>query len=66
MESSMPKSTDDRVWSVKEAAEYLGLSEKTVRREISAGGILAMRLGPGKRRIGIHRSEIHRYMMSRV
>ena len=65
MEDNMPKSTDDRVWNVKEAAAYLGLSEKTVRREISSRNILALRLGPGKRRIGIHRSEIHRYMMSR-
>ena len=62
----MPRSMDDPVWSVKETANYLGLSEKTVRREISAGGILAMRLGPGQRRIGIHRSEIHRYLMSRT
>jgi excisionase family DNA binding protein len=62
----MPKATDDRVWSVKESAEYLGLSEKTVRREISAKNIRVMRLGPGKRRIGIHRSEINRYLMSRA
>ncbi len=61
----MPKPPDDRVWSVKEAAEYLGISQKSVRREISAFNILVLRLGPGKRRIGILQSEIHRYMRSR-
>ena len=62
----MPKSEDDRLWSVKDAADYFGLSEKTVRREINASSIFVMRLGPGKHRIGILQSEIHRYLVSRA
>lgn len=56
----------DRVRSIKELAGGPGLSEKSIRREIAAGNIEIVRLGPGKRRIGITDAAWERYLRGRV
>jgi len=52
--------------SVRDVAKQLGISEKTVRREIDAGNLFVIRLGPSGRRIGIHPAEISRYLAVRT
>ena len=54
-----------RIYSVKDLAGGPGLSEKSLRREIAAGRIEVVRLGPGKRRIGITEAAWNRYLQDR-
>jgi excisionase family DNA binding protein len=35
-----------KLFSIREAAEFLGLDQSTVRRAISAGRLKAVRMGP--------------------
>ena len=51
--------------SVAETAGRLGVSEKTIRREIKLGNLGAVRLGPSGRRIGVTETEIRRYLALR-
>lgn len=51
--------------SVRDVAGLLGVSEKTVRREIASGELIAVRLGPAQRRIGIPADEVERYLRMR-
>ena len=54
-----------RIYSIKDLAGGPGLSEKSLRREIAAGRIEVVRLGPGKRRIGITEVAWNRYLRDR-
>ena len=54
------------VRSIRERAGGPGLSEKSLRREIAAGNIEIVRLGPGRRRIGITDRAWERYLRSRT
>ena len=55
-----------RIYSIKDLAGGPGLSEKSIRREIAAGRIEVIRLGPGKRRIGITEAAWNRYLQARL
>lgn len=63
--SHEPKTPTQRIHSVRELAGGPGLSEKSIRREIAAGNIEIVRLGPGKRRIGITHDAWERYLKQR-
>lgn len=54
-----------RIYSVKELAGGPGHSEKSIRREIAAGNIEIVRLGPGQHRIGIMEEAWVAYLKSR-
>ena len=45
-----------------EAAEYLSVSDRTVRDEVRAGNLGAVRLGPRSGAVRITRSELDRYI----
>lgn len=64
MSDDQIKSTS-RIYSVKELAGGPGLSEKSIRRELAAGQIEFVRLGPGMRRIGITEAAWKRYLKDR-
>jgi excisionase family DNA binding protein len=50
----MPKKTATRQWvTVAEAAEYAGVSHKTIRRRIVDGSLPAHRFGPQLLRISV-------------
>ena len=59
------ETSEGAVRSVKERAGGPGLSEKSLRREIAAGNIEIVRLGPARRRIGITDAAWERYLRSR-
>jgi excisionase family DNA binding protein len=52
--------SQDRVVSIVEAAERLGISKYTLRRRARAGAIKILRLS--SRRIGVRLSELDRFM----
>ncbi len=54
-----------RLLTVKEVAELDGCSEKTVRREIKAGNLLATRVGPSGRLLRIHPADHAAYRSAR-
>ncbi|MEM1300105.1 MAG: helix-turn-helix domain-containing protein [Pseudomonadota bacterium] len=43
----------DRLLTVAEVAERLGISPKTVRREIASGALESVRVGPAERLIRV-------------
>jgi excisionase family DNA binding protein len=57
-----PSGRAARLWSIKEAAEFFGVSERTVRRWISAGLLTAHQLG---RQWRITSDEIERFLATR-
>jgi hypothetical protein len=52
--------------SPRERAGQGGVSEKTIRREIAAGNIEIVRLGPARRLIGITDAAWERYIRGRT
>ena len=62
--SSPPRQSRDaaRLLSIKEAAAYFRVSEKTVRRWIAAGVLVALKLG---RQWRIEPDEIERFLATR-
>ena len=54
------------VRSLRDRAEQGSVSVKTLRREIAAGNLQVVRLGPGRRLIGITAAEWQRYIRSRT
>lgn len=66
----MTANTNERsgrpIRNVPKCAEEAGVSEKTIRREIKAGNIEIVRLGPGRRRIGITDAAWQAYLRSRT
>jgi predicted site-specific integrase-resolvase len=60
----MPIDLNDRVVSIAEAADLLGISIFTLRRRARAGAIAILKLSP--RRIGVRLSEVQRYMDATV
>ena len=57
----MAEEMQNELFSVKEAAEFLGVSESTIRRYISDGRLLAYRLGNG-RLIRIKRQDLEKLL----
>jgi excisionase family DNA binding protein len=49
-----------RPWSLSEAADYLGVSERTITRMADAGRIRLLRIGTGRGRVLVPDSEIQR------
>lgn len=49
-----PCDTADVLMTVRKVAALDGCSEKTVRRAIASGLLMAMRIGPGGRLLRIH------------
>lgn len=64
--SDDPTRPNSGIYSVKQLAGAPGLSEKSIRREIAAGRIEIVRLGPGRRRIGITEAAWNRYLKDRT
>jgi hypothetical protein len=66
----MPKHQHDaaqnRIRSLQLRAEQAGVSIKTLRREVAAGNLQVVRLGPGQRLIGITDDAWERYIRSRT
>ncbi len=60
-----PDPQGERVYTVTQAAEATGLSEKLVRTEIEAGNIRVVRL-PGERRTMVRRQDLNAYIRTRV
>ena len=58
---SMTKETLKELFSVREAAEFLGVSDSTIRRYISNGRLQAYRLGD-ERLIRIKRQDLERLL----
>ena len=57
----MAEEMQNELFSVKEAAEFLGVSESTIRRYISDGRLLAYRLG-NERLIRIKRQDLEKLL----
>ena len=55
---------NDKVVSVREAAEIVGVSLSTLKRQMKVGDLKIVRLSP--RRIGIRLSVLHRWISSRT
>lgn len=51
-----------KLLSVCDTAELLNISEKTVRREITAGSLEAIRVGPKARTLRIPEDALKRYI----
>jgi excisionase family DNA binding protein len=49
-----------RPWGLREAAEYLGVSERTITRLAEAGKLKLIRLGTGRGRVLVPDAELHR------
>ncbi len=62
---SGPDPQGEKVYTVKQAAEATGLSEKLLRDEIKAGAIPVVDL-PGERRMMVRRQDLNGYIRSRV
>lgn len=54
-----------RLYAVGDVAEMLGVSQKTVRREIAGGRLGCVRVGPAERQIRIKYAEVERYLRER-
>ncbi|MCA1728590.1 MAG: helix-turn-helix domain-containing protein [Actinobacteria bacterium] len=63
--SGGPDPLGEKVYSVTQAVEETGLSEKLIRDEIAAGNIPVVDL-PGKRRTWIRRQDLNSYIQMRV
>lgn len=61
--SNNPKT--DQLLTVGEVAERLGVSSKTVRRELSQGALDSVRVGPSARLIRVSEKALAVYLASR-
>ena len=52
----------DEIFTVAQAAQYLQVCEKTVRRLISSNKLIASRVGNGNRSLRIKKSDIDIYL----
>ena len=52
----------DEIYTVAQAAQYLQVCEKTVRRLISADKLVASRVGNGNRSLRIKKADIDVYL----
>lgn len=53
---------DDEIFTVAQAAQYLRVCEKTVRRLINSNKLTASRVGTGNRSLRIKKSSIDAYL----
>ncbi len=60
-----PDPQGERVYTITQAVEATGLSEKLIRAEIKAGNIRVVRL-PGERRTMVRRQDLNAYIRTRV
>ncbi|MDP8951140.1 MAG: helix-turn-helix domain-containing protein [Actinomycetota bacterium] len=59
-----PDPRGERVYTIRQAAEATGLSEKLIREEIEAGNIPVVDL-PGERRTMVRRQDLDAYIRTR-
>jgi len=52
----------DEIFTVAQAAQYLQVCEKTVRRLISSNKLVASRVGNGNRTLRIKKTDIEAYL----
>lgn len=52
----------DEIFTVAQAAQYLQVCEKTVRRLISSNKLIASRVGAGNRSLRIKKTDIDAYL----
>jgi excisionase family DNA binding protein len=66
LSSTMPAAliVNDRVVTMREAAEISGISTSTLKRQLKAGELKIVRLSP--RRVGIRLSALHGWLDARV
>lgn len=55
----------DRLMSVPEVADRLGVSAKTVRREIKSDALESVRIGPGGRLVRVSEKALAVYLVTR-
>ena len=56
---------NDRLLTVDDVAERLGISSKTVRREIGSGALESVRIGPAGRLIRVSETALAVYLVAR-
>jgi len=56
---------DERMLTVREIAERLNCSQKTVRREIATGALSSVRIGPAKRLVRVTELALRAYQALR-
>lgn len=55
----------ERLHTIREVAEHVGISERTVRREIARGALETVRVGPALRLVRISGRAIRLYLAER-
>ena len=53
---------EDEIFTVTQAAQYLKVCDKTVRRLISSNKLIASRVGNGNRSLRIKKSDVDAYL----
>ena len=56
----------DEILTVAQAAQYLQVCEKTIRRLIRANKLIASRVGEGNRSLRIKKSDIDNYLAEHI
>ena len=56
----------DEIFTVAQAAQYLQVCEKTIRRLIRANKLIASRVGEGNRSLRIKKSDIDNYLAEHI
>ena len=65
MTTTAPARTPGQPWTLREAADFLQVSDRTIARLIEAGKVKATRLGLGRGRVLIPDAEIRRIAEAR-
>ena len=56
----------DEIFTVAQAAQYLQVCEKTIRRLIRANKLISSRVGEGNRSLRIKKSDIDNYLAEHI